>query len=211
MHFAVDTETTGLKNSYPVEIAAVKVEDVLVNFCQRIRTTADIDPRAQAVHGISKASLANCPSELQVMNSFMEFLLSNAGGRPIVLVAHNAKFDRDVIERALQRCGLALPANTTWECTMTMSRAQNHQYNKLSDCCARAGIPYDDGHCALPDAIMCALVFKSFFEDETSEIYAEALAQVNAEEEREHQEREAERIAEQVAEAEHESHAVDVA
>lgn len=183
MHFAVDTETNALKSPYPLEIAAVKIDDTSISFCQRIRTVATIDPRAQAVHGISEASLVNCPSEVSVMTAFRDFLLTQANGRPIVLVAHNAKFDRGVIERALKRCGLDLPV--AWECTMEMSRAQNHASNKLSDCCARAGIPYEDSHCALPDAIMCARVFRSFFEDENSALYAEALAQVNEEEERE--------------------------
>lgn len=191
VHFAVDTETTALKDPHPVEIAAVKVTDFSAAFCQRIRTTARIDPRAQAVHGISHAALINCPSEPVAMRAFLDFLHAHAGNRPVVLVAHNARFDREVIERALLRCGLALPPHTTWECTMLMSRALNHKSCKLSDCCERAGIAYEDAHCALPDAIMCARVFASFFEDANSAIYAEALAQINAEEERERQDYEA--------------------
>jgi DNA polymerase III epsilon subunit-like protein len=186
VHFAVDTETTAFKNAYPVEIAAVKVDDLSIAFCQRIRTSAFMEPRAEAVHGISQASLANAPTETIVMAAFRDFLLAHAGGRNIVLVAHNARFDREVIENALQRCGLTLPL--TWMCTMAMNRARKHKNNKLSDCCARAGIPYDDGHSALPDARMCALVFRSLFEDETSALFAEALAQVNAQEERERKE-----------------------
>lgn len=184
IHFAVDTETTSLKQSYPIEIAAVKIDDLGVTFCQRIRTQAKIDPRAQAVHGISQVSLAKCPEERVVMAQFLDFLRAQAGNRAIVLVAHNARFDRDVIERALQRCSLSLPSDTTWECTMTMSRREMHESHTLAACCARAGIAYEDAHCALSDAIMCAQVFRNFFEDENSALFAEALAQVNAEEQR---------------------------
>lgn len=184
IHFAVDTETTSLKLPYPIEIAAVMVDDLSVTYCQRIRTQAKIDPRAQAVHGISHACLAKCPEEREVMAQFVDFLRRHAGTRSIVLVAHNARFDREVIERALQRCELSLPSDTSWECTLTMSRSKMHDSNTLSACCARAGIAYEDAHCALPDAIMCAQVFKHFFEDENTALFAEALAQVNAEEQR---------------------------
>jgi DNA polymerase III epsilon subunit-like protein len=68
---------------------------------------------------------------------------------------------------------------------MEMSKAAKHFPNKLSDCCARAGIAYVEAHCALPDAIMCARVFKNFFEDPKDEEYAMALQEVRMKEEAE--------------------------
>jgi DNA polymerase III epsilon subunit-like protein len=190
MHFAIDTETTSLKDPFPVEIAAVKVDDFSVAFCERIRATEPIDPYAEAVHGISDRSLINCRPESEVMTDFLKFIVDEAKGSHIVLVAHNAKFDQTVIQNALQRCNLALPPSTTWECTMQMSRAKKFKNCKLSDCCLRAGIDYKDAHSALPDAIMCARVFKDFFKcDDYWNLLDEGLSQVNEEERLEMEER----------------------
>jgi DNA polymerase III epsilon subunit-like protein len=191
MHFAVDTETNSLNDPYPIEISAVKIDDFSVFFCERIRTDSKIDSRAQEVHGISSMSLIHCRNEADVMKSFINFLSQHAKESEIVLVAHNAKFDKLVILNALKRCNMSLPNNVTWECTREMSRQKQNRNNKLSDCCLRAGIMYKDAHCALPDAIMCARVFKDFFKPSAKWLeYEEGLAQVNASEAEEATERE---------------------
>jgi DNA polymerase III epsilon subunit-like protein len=183
MHFAVDTETTSLRDPRPIEIAAVKVDDFTVAFCERIRSDVPIDSRAEAVHGISARTLINCRDEIEVMSSFLSFLSTHSNETPIVLVAHNARFDKLVIENALERCKLKFPNNVTWECTMEMSRKKKFKNCKLSECCKRAGIEYQDAHCALPDAIMCARVYKNFFKaTEYWEILDEGLRLVNEQE-----------------------------
>jgi DNA polymerase-3 subunit epsilon len=170
-HFAIDTETTDLKNAHPIEIAAVCVDDFSIVFCERIRPSIDIDPKAQAVHGISLESLSQCRSESEVMNDFVLFLTTNNAK---TLVAHNAAFDKNVIHGALQRSHLQIP-EFEWECTLEMSRRKMPKLkHKLSDCCLRLGIDYKDAHCALPDAIMCARVFKSFYEPKIEDMWMDA-------------------------------------
>lgn len=180
MHFAIDTETNSLKTPYPIEIAAVCVNDFSIAFCERIHTFAPMDPRAEAIHGISQRSLVNCRSELEVMESFISFLNENSNRQTTVLVAHNANFDKQVVENALLRCNLKLPPGTTWECTMKMAKAQGHKNCTLEDCCARAGVIYAEAHCSLPDAIMCARVYKHFFAPGKTEVECDqALEQLN--------------------------------
>lgn len=172
-HIAIDTETTGLWDAHPIELALVDVRRPLDAdaFCERICTSAPIQPAATAVHGITAEDLKACRSEAAVLGSAMGWLLAQIdadGGRPVVLVAHNASFDRAVLERALARCGLALPQGTSWECTLEMSRQQGLPRgvrHTLRDCCERAGVPYVDGHSALADARMCAAVYAHFFAD----------------------------------------------
>lgn len=166
MHFAIDTETTGLRSPWPVEIAAVRVDDFSRAFCERINTPEPIDPRASDVHGIFAADLAHCRSELAVIKDFLVYLAEHSAGQAPVLVAHNARFDRAVLEGALRRCNLELPRGTTWLCTLEMSRARGHAKNTLAACCQRAGVSYEDGHCALPDAIMCARVYRAFYDEQ---------------------------------------------
>ena len=182
-YFAVDTETTGLKKPRPIEIAAVCIDDFSLSFCERIKPTIEIEAGAQKVHGISKESLIGCRSEAEVMKDFLAFLEKNGA---YTLVAHNASFDRDVIENALKRSQLN-SLQMPWECTMEMSKdrlKKDGARHRLSDCCERAGIQYEDAHCALPDAIMCAKVFKSFFLPTIEDMWLDAgLAEINAREE----------------------------
>ena len=180
--FAVDTETTGLDDPRPIEIAAVCVDDFSIAFCERIKPEVPIEAEAIALHGMTRESLASCRSESEVIRDFINFLARH-GARE--LVAHKASFDRGVIERALERSQMPL-LRMPWRCTIDMSRAKLPQYgvrHKLSDCCARAGIDYKEAHSALHDAIMCARVFKNFFAPTLEDLWMDAgLSAVNSQE-----------------------------
>ena len=176
MYVVIDTETTGLHvgpiKAHPVEIAAVCLDDFDVAFCERIRPSILIDPKASAIHGMTNESLDLCRNEMEVMQDFVTFLdrvskPTLESGGTLKLVAHNASFDLITIYGALSRCGLSLP-NHTWVCTMRMSRsrftARGNGEHTLKRCCERAAIAYEDAHAALADAKMCALLFRSLNE-----------------------------------------------
>lgn len=171
-YVAVDTETTGLYKPFPIELAAVYINNLEKTFCERIKLpfAVDIEPSAQAVHGITKQCLSNCRSEQEVLTDFIKFVTDgDFCASTTTLVAHNAKFDKKVLDEAFIRNGFGeFINNFTWACTMQISKSLAKQSNniitkhKLSDCCERANIPYEFGHSALPDAIMCARVFTNF-------------------------------------------------
>lgn len=78
-----------------------------------------------------------------------------------IVVAHNENFDRNVLKRSigfyrLSSKGLFL--HRDWECTVKLSRSLGYFPNKLSDCCARLGIPLNH-HEALSDARACAQLY----------------------------------------------------
>ena len=176
MYVVVDTETTGLHvgpvKAHPIEIAAICLDDFDTSFCERIRPSIPIDPKASAIHGMTNESLDLCRNEMDVMRDFVTFLdrvskpVLESGGS-LKLIAHNTSFDLITIYGALARCGLSLP-NHTWVCTMRMSRSRysvrGNGEHTLKRCCERAGIPYENAHEALADAKMCGLLFKSFKE-----------------------------------------------
>lgn len=195
VYFAVDTETTGLKSPWPIEIGACKIEDVSISFCEKIKTEAEIEPGACLIHGITKESLSQCQNEDQVLTNFLRFLNTNSQHKHIVLVAHNAKYDKGVIERALKRHNLKFPPNTTWECTMELSKSMDKLKklkHSLRECCHRIGVEYKDSHSALPDAQMCAKVFQGFFKDPCEEEYQNGMQAVYEQEIKEWKEIEAE-------------------
>ncbi|MDI7718444.1 exonuclease domain-containing protein [Acinetobacter baumannii] len=68
----VDTETTGLEvenGDKIIEIALIKYDldgAKLEEFVQRIDPERNIDPKAQAVHGISYSDLIGCPKFVDI-------------------------------------------------------------------------------------------------------------------------------------------------
>ena len=73
------------------------------------------------------------------------------------VAAHNAPFDRGVLEACCRRYGLRRPP-VPFECTVQIARAQWRIYpTKLPDVCRRLGIPLRH-HVAESDAEACARI-----------------------------------------------------
>jgi DNA polymerase III epsilon subunit-like protein len=129
------------------------------------------------VHGISNEDVSKCRNAQAVLDDFIQFL----GNGPITLIAHNASFDKRMIESSFkvsisndssaETYTQIIPKvlrEATWICTMKMSKQRYPDKfvpmtsepvkHTLKDCCNRANIPYMDGHSALPDAQMCGKV-----------------------------------------------------
>jgi DNA polymerase III subunit epsilon len=148
--------------------------------------TKDIDPGAQAVHGITKQDCelygVPLPTALQVL---MEALT-----KADCVVAHNLRFDRAVIDTALFRSGMmesssksnawtelsSLPAHSI--CTMqacidvlrlpSSGRSLSYKWPSLSECymhfTKQPELP--DAHDALADANACMIIFRSLLEQQ---------------------------------------------
>lgn len=141
---AVDTETTGFASPELVELAAFDIE-TKQSFCERICPPKLIDAHATAVHGIRDEDVLNCRKTSDVLADFQKFL----GSGPITLIAHNAPFDKRVLETSFHNAGLNLDAQ--WICTMAMSKqrypdkkvphSEEPVKHTLKDCCQRASVP----------------------------------------------------------------------
>ena len=115
----VDTETTGLSvrnGGRVIEIGAVAVENgqITTELATLINTNTPISYGAWRVHGISEQMLADKPTPHEVWPWFMEFV----GNCP--LVAHNAPFDRAMINHELHLLGM--PFDNPWHCTVRLAR-----------------------------------------------------------------------------------------
>jgi DNA polymerase-3 subunit epsilon len=98
----VDIETTGLdlKNSRIVSIGAFKISEERIHlgrmFDQLVNPGRDIPPASITVHGIVPAMVAKAPDGPEALDAFLQYL-----GRDI-LVAHNARFDLNFLNRLMQ-------------------------------------------------------------------------------------------------------------
>ena len=119
----LDTETTGLdpKSGHRlIEIACIEIEDYLPtgrSFHRYVNPDRDIDPDAERVHGISRASLHDKPrfEDHSVSGEFLQFI------GDAKLVAHNAQFDRGFINAELERAGRAVLPPDRWTCTVALA------------------------------------------------------------------------------------------
>ena len=108
-YFAVDTETTGFDDPYPIEIAAVRVQDMGAQFSKRIKPVKHIHERASLVHKIYDTDLIHEKDEKTILEEFINFLCAYSKNNKIVLIAHNAAYDKKVIEFAMKRHSLNFP------------------------------------------------------------------------------------------------------
>jgi DNA polymerase-3 subunit epsilon len=161
----LDTETTGLEVAQGhriIEIGCVELIDRRPSgrtFQRYLNPERDIDPGAQAVHGLSSAFLADQPRFPEVVEEFVAFV---SGAE---LIIHNAPFDVGFIDHEFGR--LPPPQRLLTDLctildTLTLAR-QLHpgQRNSLDALCKRYRVDNSNRelHGALLDAQILAEVY----------------------------------------------------
>lgn len=139
-----DTETTGFNpglHDSMIEIGAVKMKDgaVIESFDELINPGVLIDSEITDLTGINNNMVRNCPNEEVVTKKFKEWI----GDLP--LVAHNAKFDKNMIESAYHKYGLGPLKNTILD-TMIISQIINKDLKRhgLSALTKNYGITFEE-------------------------------------------------------------------
>lgn len=154
----LDTETTGLEPEQGhriIEIGAVELIDrkrTGSEFHRYINPERDVDEGALAVHGISRAFLADKPTFPLIVDEFLAFL------GDAELIIHNASFDLGFLNHELVRCAAAIQDLRRQRVvidTLLLARSMNPgQRNSLDALCKRYGVDNSrrDYHGALLDA-----------------------------------------------------------
>jgi len=125
-----DTETTGFNpglHDSMIEIGAVKMRDgaVIDTFDELINPGVLIDSDITELTGITNNMVKDCDNEEEVTKRFKEWI----GDLP--LVAHNAKFDKNMIEMAYHKYNLGELKNTILD-TMIISQIINKDLKRHS-------------------------------------------------------------------------------
>ncbi len=161
----VDTETTGLSPAQGhrvIEIGCLEMVNRRLtgkHFHHYIKPERDIDPAAEAIHGITQASLADKPIFSEIADSFVEFI------KDAELIIHNAPFDVGFLNHELKLINKKNKPITTF-CevidTLIVARKKHPgQHNSLDALCRRYNIDNSnrDFHGALLDAELLAQVY----------------------------------------------------
>ena len=158
----LDTETTGLDprtGHRLIELACLELEDFVPtgkSFHRYIDPCREIDPDAQAVHGISIDFLRGKPRFEEVCEEFLDFVADAS------LIAHNAGFDRNFVNTELDMAGRRTLPERQWIDTLGMAQKRfPGMYNSLDALCKRFKISLveREKHGALIDCRLLAQVY----------------------------------------------------
>lgn len=150
---ALDFETADRYRDSACSIGLVRVEQgQVVNKAHYLIRPPRQQFEFTHIHGITWAQVANQPTfaelwpQLAVMFAGADFF-----------AAHNASFDRSVLNACCQASGI-LPPTPAFVCTVKLARqAWNIRPTKLPNVCDYLGIPLNH-HDALSDAEACAKI-----------------------------------------------------
>ena len=172
-----DTETTGCSAYDEIcQIAAAEYEHGALSrtFARYICPTCEMNPWAEAVHGLSMDFLSEHGLEPEeAMLQFFEFV-----GDDVLLVAHNATFDMRMVRQECRKFGLAFAPRGVETCdTLTLSRRLRPDLpsHKLSYLIGALDIDGVNSHDALDDALACAGVFFTFLKETMAKQNSRAL------------------------------------
>ena len=154
---AIDFETACHNQASACSVAMVRVTDGVIKktYVTFIRPPDELPiiPAFTAIHHITMETVAEAPRFSEVWPEIKEFI------GDLRLVAHNAKFDRTVLQRCLAYYGIEDSVGS-FTCTVDLARKAwpelvNH---KLNTVCDHLGIELDH-HEALSDALGCARIY----------------------------------------------------
>lgn len=160
----LDIETTGLgTEDRIIELCAVATdlagkEIPEKSFYSRFNPCRQIDPKAEAVHHISLASLMKEPL-WESKAAEVQKVLQDAS----LIIIHNAAFDAPFISRELKKAGVP-PVTVPTLCTMRSSRwaTFDGKVPRLAELCYALGVSYDSkkAHAASYDVAVMLSCFR---------------------------------------------------
>lgn len=145
---AIDFETMTAERTSACAIGLVRVENgvLLQKFYSLIRPIPDNRPKDNSdVHGITKAMLEHAPTFKELWPVICGYIDG------AVIVAHNADFDIDVLNKTASAYGIDFSLSKVID-TYSIT------HHGLAESCALAQIPLENHHDALCDATACARV-----------------------------------------------------
>jgi DNA polymerase III subunit epsilon len=162
----LDTETTGLevdRGHRIIEIGCVELLNRRAterHFHRYLNPERDIEEGARAVHGLTRARLAQEPKFAEIAEQLVQFI---AGSE---LIIHNAAFDIAFLEREFALLAAPVPVLVRNLCqvldTLSLARERHPgQRNSLDALCKRYGI--DNSHRELHGALLDARILADVY------------------------------------------------
>lgn len=152
---AIDFETATKSSRMPCQIGVAVVKNGVITDTvsylikpPRNRYSEDLI----RIHRITPSMTENAPDFPTVWNEIKELFSAN------FIVAHNAAFDMDVLEKALSYYNIPKPIFMGYACTYKLTGMS------LKDSCNFCGIDIGQHHDALCDSLACAKIFLKYLD-----------------------------------------------
>lgn len=155
---AIDFETATYARNSACAVGVVTVENrkIVDTYYSLIRPPSNLYyTKTIAVHGIHPHDTENALSFADIFPDIAERIYGQT------IVAHNATFDRTVLQHCMASAGLDyedLDISNRWECTLQIYRNKGYTPCRLSDCCRALNIDLNHHH-AMSDALGCAELY----------------------------------------------------
>ena len=156
---ALDFETA-VSADHIIEIGCIEIINRKVTrnvFHQLVRPVVPINSFSRACHGLNEKDLKDQPYFSEVADSLMAFI----GKSPII--AHAEYYERNTLEKELNRLGRRAPHSSRFVCTLKLAReAGQFRSCGLRSVCRELDIleaGQDEYHNALVDARMAAQLY----------------------------------------------------
>lgn len=174
MYSILDIETTGGKYNEEgiTEIAIYKFDGHTIadQFISLVNPEKPIQDFVIKLTGINNKMLQNAPKFHEIAKRIVEIT------EDTTLVAHNAEFDSRILNTEFKRLGFDYHKNTL--CTIELSKKliPNEESYSLGKLCKSLGIPINNRHRAMGDALATVQLFKLLLEkDAKKEIIKQSI------------------------------------
>ncbi|MCW2882128.1 MAG: hypothetical protein JWQ95_6228 [Sphaerisporangium sp.] len=154
----VETTSTDSRKARIVEIAVVRLHsDGSEDRVYSTIVDSGTGPGPTHIHGLTVGNLAGAPRFAQIAGD-IALMLEGA-----VIVAHNARYDTEVLSAEFARVGSA-PDDLLSLCTLALSRrfGPTMASHSLADCAAAEGIDLRRAHSAESDAQTCSGLLRTY-------------------------------------------------
>ncbi len=158
----VDLETTGLHSGLDsiVEIAAVKVVNgqIVGEWDTMVNPGVFLPLETTQITGITTEMVKDSPAFADIVDDYLGFM-----GTDTVFVAHNVDFDREFMNKHLEKMGRSILPNP-YLCTFKLAKQVHPNLSRygLGSLCEAFGVELPQAHRALHDARATAQIFIKF-------------------------------------------------
>ena len=155
---AIDFETATAKRNSACAVGIITVENgqIIEEYSALIQPpNNEYSWHNTNVHGITAYDTRNEPNFGEVYSEIKQRLVGE------MVVAHNASFDRSVLQKSMIEYGLdyeELRIKDNWKCTLSLYKKKGYSPANLNHCCSIHNIPLNH-HDALSDARACAKLY----------------------------------------------------
>ena len=172
---SIDFETPNSKNNSICSLGLVIVKNNEITFCKNYL----IDPEAPfssyntKIHGITRETVERCPTFPKVWDEIKRYF------NHYPVVAHNASFEKSVLEKTARNYNIKLPI-ITYYCTQKIAEYNFPELDRysLEFLCNEFNVELKNHHCSIDDSLAAAKLMLRYLSYDDINVFASCVSDV---------------------------------